>query len=80
MGGRYDSSKTFSENVELTDPILSRFDILLVVKDIVDPVMDEKLAQFVVGSHVRSHPEFGKDGTEAEALAAGTSPNQHPTS
>lgn len=29
---RYDSSKTFSENVELTDPIISRFDILCVVK------------------------------------------------
>lgn len=24
IGGRYDASKTFSENVELTDPILSR--------------------------------------------------------
>jgi DNA replication licensing factor MCM2 len=57
VGGRYDSSKTFSENVELTDPILSRFDILLVVKDTVDPVLDERLAHFVVGSHVRSHPE-----------------------
>lgn len=29
---RYDSSKTFSQNVELTDPIISRFDILCVVK------------------------------------------------
>jgi hypothetical protein len=29
---RYDSSKTFSQNVELTDPIVSRFDILCVVK------------------------------------------------
>ena len=47
IGGRYDSSKTFSDNVELTDPILSRFDILLVVKDVVDPVLDERLAQFV---------------------------------
>ena len=25
IGGRYDSSRTFSENVELTDPILSRY-------------------------------------------------------
>jgi hypothetical protein len=25
IGGRYDASKTFSENVELTDPILSRW-------------------------------------------------------
>lgn len=32
IGGRYDSSKTFSQNVELTDPIVSRFDILCVVK------------------------------------------------
>ena len=25
IGGRYDSAKTFAENVELTDPILSRY-------------------------------------------------------
>ena len=58
VGGRYDSSRTFSENVELTDPILSRFDVLCVVKDVVDPVNDEKLAQFVVGSHAVSHPDI----------------------
>ncbi|KAE8668572.1 hypothetical protein F3Y22_tig00112293pilonHSYRG00235 [Hibiscus syriacus] len=50
----YDSSKTFSQNVELTDPIISRFDILCVVKDVIDPVTDEMLAQFVVDSHFRS--------------------------
>lgn len=54
VGGRYDSSKTFSQNVELTDPIVSRFDVLCVVKDIVDPVTDEMLAQFVVDSHYKS--------------------------
>ncbi|KAL9684436.1 hypothetical protein QQ045_021874 [Rhodiola kirilowii] len=32
IGGRYDSSKTFAQNVELTDPIISQFDILCVVK------------------------------------------------
>ncbi|KAJ0969281.1 hypothetical protein J5N97_022158 [Dioscorea zingiberensis] len=57
VGGRYDSSKTFSQNVELTDPIISRFDILCVVKDIVDPVIDEMLAKFVVDSHSRSQPK-----------------------
>ncbi|KAL3835760.1 hypothetical protein ACJIZ3_010496 [Penstemon smallii] len=54
IGGRYDSSKTFSQNVELTDPIVSRFDILCVVKDVVDPVTDEMLAEFVVDSHCRA--------------------------
>lgn len=34
-GGRYDPSRTFSDNVDLTEPILSRFDVLCVVRDIV---------------------------------------------
>ena len=66
VGGRYDSSRTFAENVELTDPILSRFDILCVVKDVVDDGNDSRLAKFVVGSHMRSHPESsGFAGNEA---------------
>ena len=44
IGGRYDSSRTFSDNVELTDPILSRFDVLCVVKDVIDPITDRRLA------------------------------------
>merc|ERR1711872_693597 len=56
IGGRYDPSMTFSENVDLTEPILSRFDILCVVRDTVDAVADEHLARFVVASHMVSHP------------------------
>lgn len=56
--GRYNPTIPFQQNVELTEPILSRFDILCVVKDTVDPVKDEMLAKFVVGSHLRSHPQF----------------------
>lgn len=58
IGGRYNPTIPFQQNVELTEPILSRFDVLCVVKDAVDPVKDEMLAQFVVGSHLRSHPNF----------------------
>merc|ERR1719412_1557146 len=56
IGGRYDPTMTFSDNVDLTEPILSRFDILCVVRDTVDSIIDEHLARFVVGSHMRSHP------------------------
>ncbi len=63
--GRYDPSRSFAQNVELTEPILDRFDIMCVVRDIVDPVADERLARFVVGSHRRSHPH-----SEADAAAA----------
>lgn len=56
IGGRYNSTAPFSANVELTEPILSRFDILCVVRDTVEPEEDERLARFIVGSHSRSHP------------------------
>jgi DNA replication licensing factor MCM2 len=56
IGGRYNSTIPFAQNVELTEPILSRFDVLCVVRDTVDPEIDEMLAKFVVESHDRSHP------------------------
>ena len=56
IGGRYDSSNTLADNVELTDPILQRFDVLCVLQDLVDPVLDERLAQFVTQSHMNSTP------------------------
>ncbi|CAI7927354.1 unnamed protein product [Closterium sp. NIES-54] len=67
IGGRYDSSKTFGQNVELSEPILSRFDCLLVIKDLVDPVVDEHLARFVVGSHQKSHPQAHGHGSDGQA-------------
>ncbi|KAI4118137.1 MAG: hypothetical protein LQ338_007457 [Usnochroma carphineum] len=65
IGGRYNSTVPFSQNVELTEPILSRFDILCVVRDTVDPEEDERLAQFVVASHGRAHPS--QQATDANA-------------
>ncbi|KAF6250945.1 minichromosome maintenance protein 2 [Scenedesmus sp. NREL 46B-D3] len=61
LEGRYDPGRTFAENINLSDPILSRFDVLCVVRDIVDPVQDQRLAEFVVGSHARSHPEADEE-------------------
>ncbi|PRP86025.1 hypothetical protein PROFUN_05796 [Planoprotostelium fungivorum] len=54
LKGRYDTSLSFAKNVDLTEPILSRFDV-------VNPVTDEQLATFVVESHAKSHPEFQGD-------------------
>ncbi|KAK9479331.1 MCM2/3/5 family-domain-containing protein [Lipomyces japonicus] len=55
-GGRYNSTIPFAQNVNLTEPILSRFDVLCVVRDLVDPETDGRLAKFVIESHDRSHP------------------------
>lgn len=54
-GGRYNASITLSQNVDLTEPILSRFDVLCVVRDIVNPERDEELARFVIDSHDSAH-------------------------
>lgn len=70
IGGRYNGMVPFSQNVELTEPILSRFDILCVVRDTVEPSEDERLAKFVVSSHGRAHPAKlgGAEGGEAPAM------------
>uniref|UniRef100_A0A4W6DG85 DNA replication licensing factor MCM2 n=1 Tax=Lates calcarifer TaxID=8187 RepID=A0A4W6DG85_LATCA len=68
IGGRYDPSLTFAENVDLTEPIVSRFDVLCVVRDTVDPVQDEMLARFVVGSHIKHHPSHKDGGVALEEV------------
>lgn len=44
------------DNVNLTEPILSRFDLLFVVKDEINREKDFNLAGFVLNSHIKSHP------------------------
>lgn len=75
LGGRYNSTLTFSENVDLSEPILSRFDILCVVRDVVDSVQDEMLARFVTESHMRNHPSNERaDETISDSSSTPTTP------
>ena len=48
---------------------MSRFDVLCVVRDTVEPEEDERLARFIVGSHSRSHP-LAEDSTQDTRAAA----------
>jgi DNA replication licensing factor MCM2 len=61
LRGTYNHSLSFVDNVDLTDPILSRFDILSVIKDEVNEETDDALATFVINSHIKSHPEVQAD-------------------
>jgi DNA replication licensing factor MCM2 len=71
IGGRYDPSLSFDSNVDLTTPILSRFDLLFVVRDEVNPDADEILASFVCRSHRRSHPKARQHPAESDVDANG---------
>lgn len=55
IGGRYNGAVDLQRNVNLTEPILSRFDIICVVRDLCNPENDERLAGFVLDSHIRSY-------------------------
>ena len=50
-------------------PRARRFDVLCVVKDVVDPIADARLAEFVVSSHMRAHPAVAERRAERAATA-----------
>lgn len=60
INGTYNTTLNFNDNVDLTDPILSRFDLLAVVRDEVDEDKDDALATFVINSHIKNHPKIIK--------------------
>lgn len=59
--GTYNTTLNFTDNVDLTEPILSRFDVLSVIKDEVNEEQDDALATFVINSHMKNHPEIARD-------------------
>lgn len=60
LKGTYNVTLNFNDNVDLTAPILSRFDLLAVVRDEVDEDYDDALATFVINSHMKNHPTVMK--------------------
>ncbi|KAI9919629.1 hypothetical protein PsorP6_017775 [Peronosclerospora sorghi] len=49
--GRYDDMRSASENIDLMSTILSRFDMIFIVRDIQDDARDRQLAAHVVRMH-----------------------------
>jgi len=59
--GRYDQYKTPMENIGLQDSLLSRFDLLFIVLDLVDVEQDRRIADHVVRMH-RYRSSHEQDG------------------
>ena len=57
--GKYNPNLSFMNNVDLTEPIISRFDVLCVVVDNTDPDIDESLARYVCFNHITAHKGSG---------------------
>lgn len=59
--GQYNPYQTPTDNIGLPDSLLSRFDLLFILLDKMDPQLDSALATHVLRSHVYRRPgENGK--------------------
>lgn len=63
--GQYDRTRRIQENIGLPDSLLSRFDLLFVVLDQVDPETDRKIASHVIRGH-RYRPDHGGAGHDSD--------------
>ncbi|CAH0478971.1 unnamed protein product [Peronospora belbahrii] len=69
--GRYDDMRSASENIDLMSTILSRFDMIFIVRDIQDDARDRQMAAHVVRMHTNAH---------ASAAAGNSSTSENGTS
>jgi replicative DNA helicase Mcm len=61
MFGKYDPFKNLTENVNLPIPLLTRFDLVFVVRDIPGEERDRQIAQHIISQH-------GTSGTDTTSL------------
>ncbi|KAF2459205.1 MCM2/3/5 family-domain-containing protein [Lineolata rhizophorae] len=65
VGGRYNRKTTLRANVNMSAPIMSRFDLFFVVLDECDEAVDRRLAEHIVGIHALRDeavaPEFSTE-------------------
>ncbi len=63
--GRYDRSKPLKSNVDITPPIMSRFDLMFVLVDECNDITDYSIAHHIVNVHTRRETatpvDFSKD-------------------
>ncbi|XP_026399734.1 DNA replication licensing factor MCM3 homolog 2-like [Papaver somniferum] len=60
--GTYDRSITPTKNIGLPDSLLSRFDLLFIVLDQMDPDIDRQISEHVLRMHRYRSPNDGGDG------------------
>ena len=61
MFGKYDQFKNIHENVNLPIPLLTRFDLIFIVRDIPSQVKDREIAKHIIDLH-------GQDRTDTKSL------------
>ncbi len=78
--GRYNINKTVAENIRLPPSILSRFDLIFIVRDQPDTSKDDALAEFILDLHMKETelPSFEEEDEETEEEGSITAMNLIP--
>jgi len=56
-GGKYQPTIPLHKNVDMSPPIMSRFDLIFVMQDVFDPTTDNRVAEHIVSLHRRKENE-----------------------
>ncbi|EFN64021.1 DNA replication licensing factor MCM8 [Camponotus floridanus] len=65
IGGQYDKSKTITENLNINQPILSRFDLIFLLLDKPDKHFDNLLCKHIMTVHTNSHTNFNQEAIDS---------------
>jgi DNA replication licensing factor MCM6 len=68
IGGRYDRSKSLRANLNLSAPIMSRFDLFFVIVDECNPDADRRIASHIFACHTGKDSPVGGDVFSGEQL------------
>ncbi|KAG6616723.1 DNA replication licensing factor MCM5 [Phytophthora cinnamomi] len=69
--GRYDDMRSASENIDLMSTILSRFDMIFIVRDIQDDARDRQMAAHVVRMHTNALASAAGKPSASENASSG---------
>ena len=71
--GRYDDLRSASENIDLMTTILSRFDMIFIVRDVREEERDKAICRHVMGVHINSNNQgSGSYGSTSNGTTTNT--------
>lgn len=64
--GRFDPYQLLAKQIELPTTLINRFDLIFPMRDLPDPIIDEKMAAFILSLH--QNPEMKKQNIETDLV------------
>ncbi|XP_074275428.1 putative DNA helicase MCM8 isoform X2 [Silene latifolia] len=69
VGGHYDRAKTVNENLKMSSPLLSRFDLVFILLDRPDEHLDKRLSEHIMALH----SDYGDKSSTFKKICRGAS-------